>query len=164
MEFMAVTPELMITGLPSTITLSRPKNEWGELENINLEKMRSTLASAVLSTRKRVNVRYLARSEPAFRLAEGVNVTCGLTDQIILRKEYESNPKDFDQTPATLIISERKEDPITPLVFDWSYLSMLNEIIHIEDNKVVLKHEGGAPKVLQPLLVLQSVCGGGRVP
>jgi vacuolar protein sorting-associated protein 45 len=45
-----------------------------------------------------------------------------------------------------LIITERKEDPVTPLVFDWSYLSMLNEIIHIEDNKVNLKGEGTPAK------------------
>ena len=74
LEYLALTPEAMVTGLPSTITLSRPKNEWGELENINIEKMRNTLASAVLSLRKKVHIRYLARSEPAFRLAEGVNV------------------------------------------------------------------------------------------
>jgi vacuolar protein sorting-associated protein 45 len=34
---------------------------------------------------------------------------------------------------------ERKEDPVTPLVFDWSYMSMLNELVHIEDNKASIK-------------------------
>ena len=41
---------------------------------------------------------------------------------------------------------ERKEDPVTPLVFDWSYLSMLNDIVHIEDNKVNLRLDDGNEK------------------
>lgn len=67
--------------------------------------------------------------------------------QAIIKREYETCPNAFEQPGnTTLIITERKEDPATPLVFDWSYLSMLNDIVHIEDNKVTLKGEGTAAK------------------
>jgi vacuolar protein sorting-associated protein 45 len=67
--------------------------------------------------------------------------------QALVKKEYDANPKEFEQPGnTTLIITERKEDPATPLVFDWSYLSMLNDIIHVEDNKVTLKGDGTTPK------------------
>lgn len=74
MDFMALTPELMITGLSSCINLSKPKNDWGEIESVQIERIVQSLASSVMSLRKKVHVRYLARSEPSFRVADGVNV------------------------------------------------------------------------------------------
>lgn len=63
-----------------------------------------------------------------------------------MKRECELSAKEFDSmSSATLLITERKEDPITPLVFDWSYISLLNELIHVDDNKVNLKGEEGMP-------------------
>lgn len=70
-----------------------------------------------------------------------------LFTKALVKREYDSCPKEFEAAGnSTLIITERKEDPATPLVFDWSYLSMLNDIIHIEDNKVTLKGDSGTAK------------------
>ena len=74
MEYLALTPELMITGLNSTIGLSNPKVEWGDVEAMQIDRMSTSLSSCLLSLRKKFHVRYLARSEPCFRVADGVNV------------------------------------------------------------------------------------------
>lgn len=74
LEFLAITPELMSTGLTSTIGLCKPKLEWTEIEGVLIDRMQRSLASAILSLRKRVHVRYLTRSEACVRVAEGVNV------------------------------------------------------------------------------------------
>jgi vacuolar protein sorting-associated protein 45 len=74
LEYLAVTPELMSTGLSSTISLCKPKMEWTEVDSLLIDRMQRSLASAVLSLRKRVHVRYLTRSESCARVAEGLNV------------------------------------------------------------------------------------------
>lgn len=38
---------------------------------------------------------------------------------------------------------ERKEDPVTPLLFDWSYASILHEFFNLNDNRVVLRQAAG---------------------
>lgn len=37
---------------------------------------------------------------------------------------------------AILIITERKEDPVTPLLTPWTYQAMIHEFIGIFNNKV----------------------------
>jgi vacuolar protein sorting-associated protein 45 len=73
-EFLAITPEMMTTGLSSTISLCKPKMEWTEIDGLLVDRMQRSLASAILAMRKRVHVRYLTRSEACARVAEGVNV------------------------------------------------------------------------------------------
>ena len=69
---------------------------------------------------------------------------------MLLKKEYDLNGKEFDQqSVTTLIITERKEDPVTPLVFDWSYLSMLNDILHIDENKINVKTNSASPNKVE---------------
>lgn len=74
LEYLSITPELMCTGISSTINLSKPRLEWTEIESMLIDRMQRSLASAVMSMRKRVHVRHLIRSEACARVAEGVNV------------------------------------------------------------------------------------------
>lgn len=39
-----------------------------------------------------------------------------------------------------LLIVDRKEDPVTPLLNQWTYQAMVHELIGIKDNRVDLKH------------------------
>jgi len=40
---------------------------------------------------------------------------------------------------TTLLILDRRDDPITPLLLNWSYLSMINELLPIDNNRVDLR-------------------------
>jgi len=44
-------------------------------------------------------------------------------------------------SPQThLLICDRKEDPVTPLLNQWTYQAMVHELIGIKDNRVDLRH------------------------
>lgn len=44
-------------------------------------------------------------------------------------------------SPLThLLIVDRREDPVTPLLNQWTYQAMVHELIGIKDNRVDLKH------------------------
>ena len=48
------------------------------------------------------------------------------------------------ETPAVLLILDRRDDPVTPLLTQWTYQAMVHELIGISDNKVSL---GNKPNV-----------------
>lgn len=45
-----------------------------------------------------------------------------------------------NQPQTHLLICDRKEDPVTPLLNQWTYQAMVHELIGIKDNRVDLKH------------------------
>lgn len=42
--------------------------------------------------------------------------------------------------PTVLLIVDRKEDPVTPLLNQWTYQAMIHELLEIKNNRVDLKH------------------------
>ena len=41
---------------------------------------------------------------------------------------------------TTILIYDRREDPVTPLLNQWTYQAMIHEILEIKNNRVDLKH------------------------
>ena len=57
-----------------------------------------------------------------------------------MRDEYSNNRNSFDtDNKCLLLIIERKEDPITPLLTQWTYQAMVHELIGINYNIVDMK-------------------------
>lgn len=55
-------------------------------------------------------------------------------------------------TQATLLLFDRRDDPVTPLLHVWTYQAMIHELITIKDNRVDL----GNPTLPEPEVVLSS--------
>ena len=88
--------------------------------------------SVFLSLRKVPMIRYLSSSEPCAALATR------LTRR--LRDEYENNTKEFERDGhCVLLILDRREDPITPLLNQWTYQAMLHEMIGINNNRIDIR-------------------------
>ena len=47
-----------------------------------------------------------------------------------------------------LLVLDRRDDPVTPLLSQWTYQAMVHELLGLNDNRVVLK---GAPGVRKDL-------------
>ena len=43
-----------------------------------------------------------------------------------------------NESPPVLLILDRKDDPVTPLLTQWTYQAMVHELIGIQDNKLKL--------------------------
>jgi vacuolar protein sorting-associated protein 45 len=58
--------------------------------------------------------------------------------------EQESGLFDFRRTENSplLLVIDRRDDPVTPLLNQWTYQAMVHELIGIEDNKVDLRNIG----------------------
>ena len=93
-----------------------------------LKTTEDTLFAICLSLRRVPNITYSCESKLGRKIAERL---CSR-----LEKEYTQHHTDFMMENLDLLIFDRKEDPLTPLVYNWSYVSMVNEFIGINNNSV----------------------------
>lgn len=66
----------------------------------------------------------------------------------------ESNLFDFRQelNPMLLIV-DRRDDPVTPLLNQWTYQAMVHELLTINNNRVDLSHVKGISKELTEVVL-----------
>lgn len=103
------------------------------------------LSAVLLALKKRPVIRYEANSRMAKRLAGEVQYN------------IENEPSLFDfrrtDTPPVLLVLDRKNDPVTPLLTQWTYEAMVHELIGIENGKVTLDPAAGVrPELSQVVL------------
>ena len=55
------------------------------------------------------------------------------------------------ETAPIIMIMDRKEDPVTPLLLQWTYQAMVHELIGIQTNRVDLTQVPGVGPLIQPL-------------
>ena len=59
--------------------------------------------------------------------------------------KHESNP--------ILLILDRRDDPVTPLLNQWTYQAMVHELLTINNNRVDLSHVKGIAKELKEVVL-----------
>ncbi|CAI5501688.1 unnamed protein product [Closterium sp. Naga37s-1] len=97
------------------------------------ERSVDALLALCLSLKKRPSIRFQRGSELARRVAHE-------TGRIMY--EAEKPLFDFRRTDALplLLVVDRRDDPVSPLLTQWTYQAMVHELIGIESNKVDLSH------------------------
>ncbi|KAL5997127.1 vacuolar protein sorting-associated protein 45 [Asimina triloba] len=104
------------------------------------------IASVFLALKRRPIIRYQRTSDIAKRIAQ---------EAAKLMYEQESGLFDFRRTEISplLLVIDRRDDPVTPLLNQWTYQAMVHELIGIEDNKVDLRHIGKVHKDQQEVVL-----------
>lgn len=109
--------------------------------------MTQGLSALLLSLRRRPVIRYQTGSDTSVRLAMRL--------YSLLYSEERSH-FDFglrgNDSPPLLLILDRKDDPVTPLLSQWTYQAMVHELLTIQDNKVKIEAPG-VPKDLQEVVL-----------
>lgn len=102
------------------------------------------ITSVLLSLKKCPYIRYQNSSDMAKRLAEKIRE--------VLSKE--SNSFEFRQeSNPILLIVDRRDDPVTPLLNQWTYQAMVHELLTINNNRVNLSHVKGISKELKEVVL-----------
>lgn len=90
------------------------------------------LMALLLAVRRRPTIRHAAGSELAEQLAAD------------LARRYDEHRDlfDFRQPPNApiLLLLDRKDDPVTPLLQQWTYQAMVHELLTIDNNRVDASH------------------------
>ncbi|KAG7879388.1 hypothetical protein KL925_003500 [Ogataea polymorpha] len=106
----------------------------------------SPVMSLLLSLKYKPVIRYETNSKMCAKLANAVNF------------EINSNQMLFGQlplrdSPPSLLILDRKNDPITPLLFPWTYQAMIHELLGIHNNTVNMSRVHNISEELKEVVV-----------
>lgn len=103
------------------------------------ERVVDGIAALFLALKRRPVIRYSRTSDISKRIAQ---------EAAKLMYQQESGLFDFRRTEVTplLLVIDRRDDPVTPLLNQWTYQAMVHELIGIQDNKVDLRNIGKFPK------------------
>ena len=86
-----------------------------------------------MATRSKPVVRYDANSDLCKFIAEKVQGRLVQEGDFVQRMSRNS-------PSCHVLVCDRKEDPVTPLLNQWTYQAMVHELMGIKDNRVDLKH------------------------
>lgn len=111
----------------------RVSSDYKEIEQLFLKRTEESLFASFLSLRMVPNIRYSSNSTLARRIAERLLMR--------LEREYTQNYKEFGKQSIECLIMDRRDDLITPLLYNWSYMSLVDEFLGVENNSVKLKDQ-----------------------
>lgn len=119
---------------------------------LSLESSLQSLTSLILSLNMKPIIKYEKNSKMAGKLATALNYEINSNSQLFDHLE----PKMY-KSPLVLIM-DRKNDPITPLLFPWTYQSMVNELLGINNanNTVDLSHLSGVGEELKTVIMNEN--------
>ncbi|KAE8745228.1 hypothetical protein FOCC_FOCC008019 [Frankliniella occidentalis] len=137
-DYLAMGPHLFSLGIP----ISYQGNGW---DHDILSRCVQGVTSVLLSLQKNPFIRYQNNSKMAKRLAE--------TIRQVLSKESELFEFRQIGPPPLLLILDRRDDPVTPLLNQWTYQAMVHELLTINNNRVSLGHVQGISKELKEVVL-----------
>lgn len=136
MDYLAVNPHLFSLG----ITKCLQGISW---ERNALQRTVQGLIALLLSLKKNPVIRYQQNSKICRNLS--------LKIEELINKE--SSLFDFSQNNCLLLILDRRCDPVTPLLNQWTYQAMVHELLTINNNRVNLSHIQSVPKELSEVVL-----------
>ncbi|XP_071449589.1 vacuolar protein sorting-associated protein 45 [Hetaerina americana] len=137
-DYIAVSPHLF--------SLNILGSAQGQMWNMShLQRATQGISSVLLSLKKCPVIRYQSSSEMTRRLAEKIKDMTIKEDKLF---DFRSS-----DVPALLLIVDRREDPITPLLNQWTYQAMVHELLTINNNRVNLSDVPGISKELQEVVL-----------
>ncbi|XP_076184041.1 vacuolar protein sorting 45 [Ptiloglossa arizonensis] len=136
-DYLVINPHLFSLGIK---TCSQGLS-WNP---VHLHRTVLGIISVLLSIKKCPYIRYQSSSEMAKRLAERIRE--------VLSKESNSFKFRQESSPVLLIL-DRRDDPVTPLLHQWTYQAMVHELLTINNNRVNLSHVKGISKELKEVVL-----------
>lgn len=115
------------------------------MHNPSVERTVDAIAAIVLSLKLAPQVRFQATSPLCHNVAQRL---CVRFDQE--RSLFEFRPR---KPRPLLLIVDRREDPVTPLLNQWTYEAMLHELIGLNFNRVSLKDAPNVPDEFRELVL-----------
>lgn len=138
-DFVVVNPDLfsldMGASLPGSATANAIPHIWGASADAwnaeALQRSAEGVLASLLALKKKPLVRYARSSLLAKKLATEVRYRIAQDEQQL----FDFRPVD---TPPILLVLDRREDPITPLLTQWTYQAMVHQMFGIRDGRVDL--------------------------
>lgn len=140
-DYLPINPALFSLSPTSATAQSPPLSPWAanphEWDKVALDRHVQGLMAVLLSLKKKPVVRYERMSPLAKKLGEEIvyQTTQGQPSLFDFRRT--------DPAPPLLLILDRRNDPVTPLLSQWTYQAMVHELLGINNGRVTLSPSSG---------------------
>lgn len=139
-DFLAMNEDLLTLQCRHTLAMTMAAGtSWAQnhvhLYDRNLQGLQSMLLAL---KRQPSAIRYARHSPSAEQLAKDIHDNIA-SDQIFHFRK---------RTNLLLLVLDRRDDPVTPLLSQWTYQAMVHEMLGLNNHRVILK---GAPNVTKDL-------------
>mmetsp|Transcript_14787 Transcript_14787/g.22098 ORF Transcript_14787/g.22098 Transcript_14787/m.22098 type:complete len:586 (+) Transcript_14787:26-1783(+) len=125
-DYFTIHRDLFTLNIPSCISLEPSVHQ--QL----LNRICDGVASVLLSLKKNPIIRYQKNSELSQRVSQE------LARRMVEERSLFVHRRSDVQAPVLLII-DRRNDPVTPLLSQWTYQAIVHELIGVKNNRVHLK-------------------------
>lgn len=145
-DFLPVNEDLFHLGMesgPSGVVAGSNVNKAVAMVGM-VDKHASGIISFLLSMKKRpLNLRFQVKSLLCRKVAEKIQQRAQRDELFQFRPMEE----------PTLLILDRRDDPVTPLLTQWTYQAMVHELLGIRDNRVNLRGAKGISPDLEEVVL-----------
>mmetsp|Transcript_7331 Transcript_7331/g.11545 ORF Transcript_7331/g.11545 Transcript_7331/m.11545 type:complete len:625 (+) Transcript_7331:46-1920(+) len=151
-DFLPINPDLLSLNCRNTLKMN------SALYQRNLMGLQSMLLA---NKRQPGTIRYQKSSRVAKQLAQEISENIRADDIFHFRRgtgSGGSNNSNNNNNNLLVLIVDRMDDPVTPLLSQWTYQAMVHELLGLNNNRVILR---GVPNVSKDLeeVVLSSAPG-----
>ena len=146
-DYIVVNPDLF------TLDLKLPRQRiWSSTSDLwntdSLQRTTEGLIAVLLSLKKAPLIRYEKNSLLAKKLANEMRYHINQDAQLFDFRKVD--------TPPTLLILDRRDDPITPLLTQWTYQAMVHELLGIYNGRVDLSEVPDVRPELKEIVLSQD--------
>lgn len=125
-DFLVVNPDLYSLPLPTRL-FSSSADSWNP---DNLVRTTEGIVATLLALKKKPLIRYEKNSLLCKKLATETRYSMTQEEQLFDFRRMD--------TPPILLLVDRRDDPVTPLLTQWTYQAMVHELLGIENGRVNL--------------------------
>ncbi|KAL1959363.1 hypothetical protein VTO42DRAFT_2166 [Malbranchea cinnamomea] len=146
-DFLAINPDLCSLGIgfPKQRIWSHSPDIWN---SDALQRTTEGVIALLLALKKNPLIRYEKNSLLAKKLATEVRYQLTQEEQLFNFRKPD--------TPPILLILDRRDDPITPLLNQWTYQAMVHELLGINNGRVDLSEVPDIRPELKEIVISQD--------
>ncbi|KPM36897.1 Mitochondrial translation optimization protein 1 [Neonectria ditissima] len=146
-DYTVINPDLFSFGLtlPQQRIWASSPDTWNP---DSLQRCAEGLIAVLLSLKKKPLIRYEKTSPLAKKLATEVRYLMTQEEQLFDFRKVD--------TPPILLVLDRREDPVTPLLTQWTYQAMVHHLLGIQNGRVDLSSVPGASSELKEIVLSQD--------
>ena len=134
-DYLAVDKSIFSLNISSTASILN--NSW---DDIVFRRIIDGLSSSLISLKKRPIIRFQQSSDICKKIATelGEKISTNSHDNGIFdfKMDYETRYHTKAPPQPIVLIIDRRDDPVTPLLMQWTYQAMIHELIGLKNNVI----------------------------
>jgi len=128
----AISHDLFSLNQPSTARLTEDRSRWTSYEESIFDRTLEGLLAVCMTLRTLPAIRYTASSQITRLVAERLQMR--ITEEQTLFEQVDREKR--GESPPILLLLDRRDDPVTPLLNQWTYQALLHELLGLDKNRI----------------------------